>query len=164
MRSQQEIIKKINKLRLNKTKSKQADMFDVQIKTLIRKLHWETAREFLPPRTANSQSIRENWHQTSCLDKKFLIGEIGELMYQAYDSVIDFDLKKCLTFCSIFMIFAWLLHDDMLIREIIFKIEAGYGVPANKRKFLFKGLFDLICDNFGLRWQIYCREWEIDVN
>ena len=156
MRSQQEILNKINELQKSG-----ADPMKCQVKMLVRKLIWSNAVDFLPAAKKHDPAVMKRWDQTSCLDKKVLIGEIGELMYQAYDAVIEFNFKKCLIFIQVFMVFSWLLRDDTMMREIIHKLNSSENVPLKYKKFLFKGLFDLICTNFGLRWQIYCREWEL---
>lgn len=159
MRSQQEIINKINEIRKSN-----ADPMKVQVRMLIRKLNFSTAKDLLPVKVSMDPNIRNTWDKTSCLDKKFLIGEIGELMYQAYDAVIEDDLKKMIIFHQVFLIFAWLLNDDILMRELISKFQAGEKVPVRFKRFLFKGIFDLICDNFGLRIQTYCQDWELGDN
>lgn len=157
MRSQQEIIDKIRELR-----KPGADPMRVQMKMLVRKLNFSSAKDLLRRDVALDPKVVENWDKTSCLDKKFLIGEVGELMYQAYDAVIENDLKKMIMFHQIFIIFAWLLQDDLLIRELIYKFQCGEHVPLHMKKFLFKGIFDLVCENYGLRIQQYCQDWELN--
>jgi len=140
MRSQKEIIKKIEDIMKAKT-----DPFKIQLRILIQKLEFVNAKRFLKREYYDRFELRELWKKRCRLDEEYLKQQIKDLLFFAYDQYIEDDAFQLVVCYQEFVVLIWLMgkkYDDLLVR--IMSILTS-NLIDNK-------ILDMIIERFG--WKI----------
>jgi hypothetical protein len=146
MRSQQEILEKIEQIEKSK-----CDPTGMQRKALIHKLTWSNAQPFL---TKKDPETEDYWRVHSCIEKIYLMKQMEEQSDYTYMLIADKDLSKIFVSMQILMILVWLLgpRKDKFLRIFVpemMKIQNDFGRHAMKE----------FCEEFGLRHDLFCLRY-----
>lgn len=152
MRSQQEILEKIN--RIEETAS---DPQNVQLKCLIRKLSWDNA---VSNGYINKKYLRDipeqiKWKETSLLDKGYLMKEFKNVIDEGFSACYEESLNKVIAMCQIALVYVWFLGNKhtKLISELVISMQYVY---LDYGKLYFKKL----CEEFGFNFELFEKRYK----
>lgn len=146
MRSQKEILEKINELTPFVTSKK--SLFFQQYRILVHKLQWKYAIQFLCLEDQKEET-RINWNKTNHLEKSYIKKELAEqldISAMCVQSRDEIGTMGCYFICVTLI---WLLGPkwDKLQKELWELFER-----ATTKYFYFEPIFNKICQEIGYDW------------
>lgn len=153
MRSQAEIIRKIHEIKIS-----QVDPLRIQERDLVRKLTWVNAQDYLNEVAKRSEDLRGKWDQSSRLDRKYLLEEMREYMFHAFECVLNEDIRECMKAFFRYIIWVWLLGDkEHAVQREMFRIFEVCN-PRN----CYREVFEFVCRAYGWKRETFARDWEFE--
>lgn len=151
MRSQKEILEKIEQLEKNSN-----DPMAVQRKHLIRKLEWQHAVKWIHPDKVNDSDFKSKWSESSRLDEKYLLKEMNDFMFAAYEAWLNHDAVRCLVICQYYLVWVWLMgsKEDAFLRHL-------FNMFINIEHDMGRGIFDEVCNHYGWKIKRFLRDFEV---
>lgn len=146
MRSQNEILKKIDEIALT-VRTKKHPMY-VQYGTLIHKLSWKNAKSFLAPKDY-TEKRKLKWEEKNCLDLEYVLNEIKELLDISAMCVQDKNYMGALGCVLTLLAQTWLLgeYKDSDLKYLY--MEFAISSPEDCYNYFFKR----VCEIYGQSWE-----------